>query len=58
MILMIPWGWTADRLGRRPVLIFSLVGVGVAVAGFGFASAVWQMILFRCFAGIFGGTVL
>jgi len=58
MFLMIMWGRAADRFGRRPVLIFSLVGVSVATGLFGMASTIWQMMLFRSLAGIFAGTIV
>jgi MFS family permease len=58
MILMITWGRAADRFGRKPVLVFSLVGVAVATALFGLSRTVWQMIVLRCLAGVFAGTVV
>lgn len=58
MCVMILWGKAADRLGRKPVLVFSLAGVSVATALFGFSTEIWQMILFRCCAGVFAGTVV
>ncbi|CAJ2506556.1 Uu.00g006860.m01.CDS01 [Anthostomella pinea] len=58
MVVMMFWGAAADRLGRKPVLVFSLVGVALATALFGLAKTVWQMILFRCLAGVFAGTIV
>jgi MFS family permease len=58
MLLMILWGYAADRYGRKPVLVFSLAGLSVAASFFGASRTVWQMIMFRCFAGIFAGTVV
>ena len=58
MILMITWGRAADRFGRKPVLVLSLVGVAVATALFGLSRTVWQMIVLRCLAGVFAGTVV
>ncbi|CAK3791141.1 MFS general substrate transporter [Lecanosticta acicola] len=58
MLLMIFYGRLADRLGRKPVLVFSLAGVSVASALFGLSTSLWQMIFFRCFAGVFAGTVV
>ena len=55
---MIPWGRAADLFGRKPVLVGSLAGITVATAGFGFSNKVWQMILIRCFGGIFAGTIV
>ncbi|MCJ1407629.1 hypothetical protein MMC19_001700 [Ptychographa xylographoides] len=58
MLLMILWGHAADRLGRKPVLVFSLAGVSVATALFGLSKTIWQMILFRCLSGVFAGSIL
>lgn len=58
MLLMISWGRASDRFGRRPTLIFSLWGVATATALFGFSRTLWQMVLFRCLAGLFAGTVV
>ncbi|GJD04505.1 major facilitator superfamily transporter [Colletotrichum higginsianum] len=57
-IVMIYWGKLSDRVGRKPVLVFSLVGVTFATSIFGMAQTIWQMVLFRCLAGVFGGTIV
>lgn len=58
MCVMMFWGKAADRLGRKPVLVFSLAGVTLATVIFGMAKTIWQMILFRCVAGVFAGTIV
>ena len=58
MLVMILWGKASDRFGRKPVLVFSLVGVTCATALFGMATTLWEMILFRCLAGVFAGTIV
>ncbi|KAJ4296161.1 hypothetical protein N0V88_004865 [Collariella sp. IMI 366227] len=58
MMVMIMWGRAADRFGRKPVLVFSLIGVSFATALFGMARTIWQMIFFRCLAGVFAGTIV
>jgi MFS family permease len=58
MLVMISWGRAADRFGRKPILVISLVGVALATSIFGLSKAVWQMIVFRCIAGVFAGTVV
>ncbi|KAJ5085167.1 hypothetical protein N7532_009938 [Penicillium argentinense] len=57
-IVMIFWGRAADRIGRKPVLVSSLFGVTFATALFGMAKSIPQMILFRCIAGVFAGTIV
>ncbi|KAF2203009.1 MFS general substrate transporter [Delitschia confertaspora ATCC 74209] len=58
MCVMVFWGQAADYFGRKPVLVFSLCGVTVATALFGMSKSLWQMILFRCLAGVFAGTIV
>ncbi|PSR87002.1 major facilitator superfamily transporter [Coniella lustricola] len=56
--VMVLWGRAADRTGRKPVLVASLIGVSIATSVFGTARTLWQMILFRCLAGVFAGTIV
>ncbi|KAK9426693.1 putative Major facilitator superfamily domain-containing protein [Seiridium unicorne] len=58
MLVMLFWGKASDRIGRKPVLVFSLVGVAISTGIFGLARNLWQMILFRCLAGVFAGTIV
>lgn len=58
MFVMIMWGKAADRFGRKPVLVLSLVGVSFSTVLFGMARTIWQMILFRCLAGLFAGSIV
>ncbi|EME86364.1 uncharacterized protein MYCFIDRAFT_45398 [Pseudocercospora fijiensis CIRAD86] len=58
MVLMIFYGRLADRLGRKPILVWSLAGVSVTTALFGLSRTLWQMILLRCLAGTFAGSVV
>ncbi|KAK7965835.1 uncharacterized protein PG986_000112 [Apiospora aurea] len=58
MLVMLVWGRAADRVGRKPVLVASLVGVCGATSIFGMATSLWQMVLFRCLAGVFAGTIV
>lgn len=58
MLLMIIYGRIADRLGRKPVLVFSLAGIAGATALFGLSQSLWQMICLRCFAGVFAGSAV
>ncbi|THW36763.1 MFS general substrate transporter [Aureobasidium pullulans] len=58
MIFMISWGRASDRYGRKPVLVYSVIGVSIMTCLFGFSKSVWQMILFRCMAGVFSGTIV
>lgn len=55
---MIPYGRIADTYGRKPVLVMSLLCIGIATSLFGLAHNVWQMIAFRLLAGAGAGTVV
>ncbi|UNI13902.1 hypothetical protein JDV02_000597 [Purpureocillium takamizusanense] len=58
MVVLIFWGLLADRVGRKPILLVSLVGMTIGPALFGVARSIWQMILFRSLAGVFSGSSL
>lgn len=58
MLLMIFYGRMADRMGRKPVLVFSLSGIAIVTSLFGMSKTLWQMIAFRCAAGLFAGSVV
>lgn len=58
MLVMMVWGRLSDRIGRKPILVTSLFGVAIFTALFGAAQTIWQMILFRCLAGVFSAAVI
>lgn len=58
MVVLVAWGRLADRIGRKPVLLYSLAGTVVGPALFGLSTSLWQMFLFRCLAGVFSGSSL
>lgn len=58
MFVMVFWGRAADRLGRRPVVITSMIGATITTSLFGFSRTIWQMVLLRCLSGIFCGQVV
>ncbi|HVK60298.1 MAG TPA: MFS transporter [Bdellovibrionales bacterium] len=51
------WGSLSDRIGRRPVILISLLGGAISYIAFGFATELWVLFLARAFAGIFGGNI-
>ncbi|MGZ3722207.1 MAG: MFS transporter [Bdellovibrionales bacterium] len=51
------WGQLSDRIGRRPVILISLLGASVAHLAFAFAPSFWVLVLARAFAGLFGGNL-
>lgn len=58
MVLMIFYGRAADKIGRKPVLVFSLAGISVFTALFGMSTTLGQMIVCRCLTGLFAGSVV
>jgi DHA1 family tetracycline resistance protein-like MFS transporter len=54
--LFVPvWGRVSDRVGRRPVLLWSIAGTSLAMAGLGFGLAWGRSIVWLFVARIFGG---
>ncbi|KAH8919797.1 MFS general substrate transporter [Atractiella rhizophila] len=58
VFVMIPWGLLSDRIGRKPVLVISMLGLSTAQLFFGLANDLKSMIIFRCLAGVFAGTAV
>jgi DHA1 family tetracycline resistance protein-like MFS transporter len=50
-------GGVSDRLGRRPVLFFSLLGTSVGFFVVGFAGSLWMLFAGRILDGITGGNI-
>ena len=48
-------GWLADRIGRKTLLIISILGYSVCNFIAGFSSAFWLLFLLRALLGIFVG---
>ncbi|KAG8425978.1 hypothetical protein J3459_008577 [Metarhizium acridum] len=55
-VVLIFWGRLADKVGRKPILIYSLCGLTIGPALFGLATSIGEMILFRSIAGVFSGS--
>jgi multidrug resistance protein len=51
------WGRLSDRIGRRPVIIGSLVATAVSYVVFGLATSLPVLFASRIFAGIAGGVI-
>ncbi|KAI2465253.1 MFS general substrate transporter [Annulohypoxylon bovei var. microspora] len=58
MLVMMFWGRAADRWGRKPVLVISLIGLSISTSLFGLSRTIWQMTVLRSLAGIFAGTIV
>lgn len=55
---MVHWGRASDKLGRKPIMIVSLLGISLATGAFGFGKSIRQLVIFRCVAGLFAGTIV
>jgi DHA1 family multidrug resistance protein-like MFS transporter len=50
------WGALADRYGRKPMLVRSMLGGAVAIAAMGYVSDVWQLLGLRLVQGAVTGS--
>lgn len=50
-------GKLSDRVGRRPVLLFSLIGTSIGFLIMGLGNALWLLFLGRIIDGISGGNI-
>ncbi|WP_033445705.1 MFS transporter [Ornithinibacillus scapharcae] len=51
------WGRVGDKYGRKKLLIFFALGIGVSVFLMGFATNVWQLFILRLLMGVFTGFI-
>ncbi len=51
------WGRRSDRLGRRPILIFCLIGEACSYLLFAFAKSFEMLLFARIIAGFFGASI-
>ncbi|KAJ9603684.1 hypothetical protein H2200_011870 [Cladophialophora chaetospira] len=51
------WGRISDKYGRKPIVLFGLVGVALSSLIFGFAKKYWVALLARVVGGLLNGNV-
>lgn len=51
------WGKSSDRIGRRPILLVSILGIGLSMLILGFASSLAWLFAGRILAGFFGANI-
>lgn len=58
LIFQIPLGYWSDRRGRRPFVIFGLIGMAISTMLMGEVQSVTQLIILRSFQGISAAAVV
>lgn len=51
------WGRLSDRIGRKPVLLITVVASGLGYLALAFAPGIWAAIVIRLAAGFFSGNI-
>ena len=51
------WGGLSDRLGRRPVLLYTVAGTALSYALWAVSGSFWIFLAARVLAGLFGGNL-
>lgn len=51
------WGRLSDRIGRRPIIMISLIGTAVTHVWFALSTELWMLYASRIFTGIFAATI-
>lgn len=49
------WGWSSDRIGRKPVIVLGTFLTLLCFVAFGFCRTLWQAILVQVFMGLVNG---
>jgi MFS family permease len=47
ILLINPFGWLADRIGRRPLMVFGIIVCGIGYGLYPFADSIEQLTLYR-----------
>ncbi|CAE6468440.1 unnamed protein product [Rhizoctonia solani] len=56
-VITLQYGRISDRIGRRPVLMFGLLGQAVSIFLFGLSKQFWQLVASRSLSGALNGNV-
>lgn len=57
LVFLPVWGWVSDRVGRRPVLLISLLGTAASFAVLPAAQTIGAVYLARALAGLFAASI-
>ena len=57
-LLFLPaWGWVSDRVGRRPVILVSLLGTALSFVALAFADSIAMIYIARALSGFFAASI-
>ncbi|XP_053375166.1 uncharacterized protein LOC128547219 [Mercenaria mercenaria] len=51
------WGWISDKKGRRPIVLTTVLLIGLCSLAFGFTTNIYFAVIMRMLAGLVNGTV-
>ncbi|KAF8519192.1 MFS general substrate transporter [Gautieria morchelliformis] len=54
-LMILQWGRLSDRIGRRPILLTGLFGLGISMLCFGLSRTFWSVVASRALAGALNG---
>jgi MFS family permease len=57
LVFLPAWGWVSDRVGRRPVLLVSLLGTAISFALLAHADTIPMIYLARVLGGFFAASI-
>ena len=53
--MILQWGRLSDRIGRKPILLMGLSGLGLSMVCFGLSRTFWAIVASRALAGALNG---
>ncbi|KAH7923425.1 MFS general substrate transporter [Leucogyrophana mollusca] len=56
-LTILQWSRASDHVGRKPVLLIGVFGLGLSMLCFGLSRTFWGLVLSRCITGALGGNV-
>ncbi|KAL1947733.1 hypothetical protein VTO73DRAFT_13457 [Trametes versicolor] len=57
VISIYQWARLSDVIGRRPIVLFGIFGIGLSTMLFGISTTLSGLIMARCLSGLFSGNV-
>ncbi|KAJ7667205.1 major facilitator superfamily domain-containing protein [Mycena rosella] len=56
-LTVLQWSRASDRIGRKPILLIGLFGVGISILCFGLSRTFWTLVVSRCLCGLLNGNL-